>query len=322
MWCAVWFSSPHVQEAVSLSSHWHMLEPKRPTPVVSLFKVIQRLRGRLEPGERPMFGLKQNWEGGVMSFHEFVYAHFISNPEAISFGGGKRASTSDAVRWRLWRSGIEPQRGCLFLNAAWHPSLHVSCSLRRFGGAMPARISNSPVGVGRKHPVIRRSVSFSATSRFLLWQQRHQTGAAYTAALKTIAKADVQMVGVLAPHDEPARQRRRLLRAQEKTVGETVIYMYIRSITYQRFIKNKTKVKQTSLVLFYLLVFDHITFIWSPVLRTCLKMLMHSLNFLTIARCRVWENEAYCFTWQMLQLQHLKYVQNFCGRINEVVVRN
>jgi len=60
-----------------------MLETKRPTPVLSLFTVTQTLRGKLEPGERPMFGLKQNLEGGVMSFHEFIHTRLISNPEAI-----------------------------------------------------------------------------------------------------------------------------------------------------------------------------------------------------------------------------------------------
>ena len=115
--------------------------------------------------------------------------------------------------WRLCRSGIDLYSVDCWI-AAWHPSLYVSCFLHRFGGAMPDRISNSPVGVGRKHSVIRRSVSFSPTSSFLLWQLRHQTGPAYSAALKTNAIADVRMVGVLAPHDEQSRQCRRLLRAR------------------------------------------------------------------------------------------------------------
>ena len=36
MWCIVWFSSPYLHETVSLSlsSNWHMLEPKCPTPVL------------------------------------------------------------------------------------------------------------------------------------------------------------------------------------------------------------------------------------------------------------------------------------------------
>ena len=38
MWSAVWFSSPHMHEAVSLSPHWHMFRPKRPTPVLSLLR--------------------------------------------------------------------------------------------------------------------------------------------------------------------------------------------------------------------------------------------------------------------------------------------
>jgi len=97
--------------------------------------------------------------------------------------------------------------------------LDVSCSLRRFGGAMPSKIGNSPGEVGRKRPVIRRSLSCSARSSFLLWELRHQTGEAYSAALKTIASANVLMMGVLAPHDEPARQRRRLLRAKISDVN-------------------------------------------------------------------------------------------------------
>jgi len=48
------------------------------------------------------------------------------------------------------------------------PVYMLNSSLRRFGGAMPAGVGNIPVGVGRKQPEIRRSVSFSATTAFLL----------------------------------------------------------------------------------------------------------------------------------------------------------
>jgi len=161
--CCLIFISAFARGCLS-QPHRHMLEAKRPTPVLILFKVTQRLRGRLEPGER------QIWEGGVMSFRVFIHALLISNPEAIWVAPWRWKGCFDFRRcgWRLCRSGIESYRGCLLLNAASHPSLYVSCSLRRFDGAMPARIGNSPVGVGRKHPVIRRSVSFSATSSFLL----------------------------------------------------------------------------------------------------------------------------------------------------------
>jgi len=91
-----------------------MLEQKRPTPVLSLLKVTQRLRGRLKLGERPKFGHKQNWEGGAMSFHEFIHALLISNPEAISGAVWRWKGRLNFRRCgcRLCRSGMEPQGGC------------------------------------------------------------------------------------------------------------------------------------------------------------------------------------------------------------------
>ena len=99
-----------------------------------------------------------------MSFHEFIHARLISNSERIRVAAWRWKGRLDFRRcgWKLCRSGIEPYRGCWLLNAAWHPSLYVSCSLCRFGDAMPARIGNNPVGVGRKHLAIRRCASFSA----------------------------------------------------------------------------------------------------------------------------------------------------------------
>ena len=63
--------------------------------------------------------------------------------------------------------------------------------------------------VGRMHPEMIRIESFSATSSFLVWVLRHQTGEAYSAALYTSASAPVRSVEVYAPQLEPARQRRR-----------------------------------------------------------------------------------------------------------------
>jgi len=132
MWLLFDFFPAYAQGCVS-QPHWHMLDPKHPPPVLSLFKMTQRLRGRLEPGEMPMFGLKQNWEGGVMSFHVFIHARLLSNPEAMTVAGWRWKGRLDVRRcgWRLCRSGIEPCRGCWLFNAAWHPSQYVSCSLRR-----------------------------------------------------------------------------------------------------------------------------------------------------------------------------------------------
>jgi len=45
-----------------------------------------------------MFGFKQNWEGDVMSFHEFIHALDLK-PRVLGsqHGGGKGVSTLDAV---------------------------------------------------------------------------------------------------------------------------------------------------------------------------------------------------------------------------------
>lgn len=58
-----------------------MLELKRLTPVLSLFKVTQMLQRRLKEGVRLMFRLGQNWEV-MLSFYEFIHALLVSNPEA------------------------------------------------------------------------------------------------------------------------------------------------------------------------------------------------------------------------------------------------
>ena len=62
-----------------------------------------------EPGERTMFKLRQNCEGGVMSFDEFTHARLISNPEAIRVAV-ERAPDFRCCGWHLCtcRSGIEP----------------------------------------------------------------------------------------------------------------------------------------------------------------------------------------------------------------------
>ena len=53
-------------------------------------------------------------------------------------------------------------------------------------------------------------VSLRVVSSFLVCELRHHTGAAYSAALYTRARAPVLRVDGLAPHDEPASLRRRL----------------------------------------------------------------------------------------------------------------
>ena len=62
-------------------------------------------------------------------------------------------------------------------------SLATRASRLMSGGVIPASTGKNVVSVGRMHPEMTRIESFSATSSFLVWVLRHQTGEAYSAAL-------------------------------------------------------------------------------------------------------------------------------------------
>ena len=64
-----------------------------------------------------------------------------------------------------------------------HSSFATRASRLMTGGMIPASTGNNVVSVGRMHPEMIRIESFSATSSFLVWVLRHQTGEAYSAAL-------------------------------------------------------------------------------------------------------------------------------------------
>jgi len=69
-----------------------------------------------------------------MSFHEFIHTLLISNPEAIRVAAwllerAPRPQTLWFEALQMWDGTAE---GCWLLNAAWHPSLYVSCSLSKF----------------------------------------------------------------------------------------------------------------------------------------------------------------------------------------------
>ena len=113
--------------------------------------------------------------------------------------------------------GVEGMQGC----RGWCSeattlltNLEVSSTLRRLGGGIPANTGRHSVGVGWRHPVMMRIVSLRATSNFLVCLLRHQAGTAYSAALYATAKALMQSVDVLAPHEVPAKHLIRLFLAE------------------------------------------------------------------------------------------------------------
>jgi len=67
-------------------------------------------------------------------------------------------------------------------------------------------------GVERRVPEMRRMVEFNCTSTRLVWAQRDQTGAQYSAAEQQSARADDRRVLALAPQVEPASFINKLFR--------------------------------------------------------------------------------------------------------------
>ena len=74
------------------------------------------------------------------------------------------------------------------------------------------------VGVGLRHPVIRRQVVLSAGSIFLAWVDLSQAGHAYSADMQQSAKAkEDHKVAGLAPHLVPVSLLRMLFLAETLT---------------------------------------------------------------------------------------------------------
>jgi len=76
-------------------------------------------------------------------------------------------------------SGCIGQLSCLTI---FSTSLSVAAFLRRAGGSMLESTGSHGRGVERRVPEMRRMVEFNCTSTWLVWAQRDQTGAQYSAA--------------------------------------------------------------------------------------------------------------------------------------------
>ena len=80
---------------------------------------------------------------------------------------------------RLRISGWIGQLSCLTI---FSTSLSVAAFLRRAGGLILDSTGSHGRGVERRVPEMRRMVEFNCTSTRLVWAQRDQTGAQYSAA--------------------------------------------------------------------------------------------------------------------------------------------
>ena len=216
MWSAVCSSAPQMHAGDWLSPQRCMLALNLPTPVRSRLSVTQSLRGSSEPAGALVSGGMVNCCGRAVPSQLFSHSWIRLKFELLRVAACREKGRRDRRRWRPRSCGLVGIlcRGWPSLTRDLFVSLFVRFSRRSLGGAIPARTGRRSVGVGRRHPMMRRRVSFKAQSSFLVWVLLHHACAAYSAVLKTRASAPVRRVDVDAPHDVPARRRNRLFRAE------------------------------------------------------------------------------------------------------------
>jgi len=79
---------------------WYKHVPKRPMPVLSLFRATGRLRGNSEPGGRHTAGVTKNWAGGLTLSHVALHDSRRLKPELTS------------ATARRWKGRLECRRWC------------------------------------------------------------------------------------------------------------------------------------------------------------------------------------------------------------------
>ena len=127
----------------------------------------------------------------------------------------KRVSETPVVveGFRVGQQVYSLNSGWLLMEKACFARLYNSSSLRSLCGAMPVSVGSNAVGVGSKQPVTIRMLLFNAISKLLVCTLQHHAGAAYSAALYTMASAAVRSVLALSPQLVLARQRMKLFLA-------------------------------------------------------------------------------------------------------------
>jgi len=168
--------------------------------------------------EKLMFGPTQNWEGGLVLFHELIHASILFWSQTQRLLGWQHGGWKALRLQTLWVEALQfwdrTEEECWLLNAAWHFSRYVKCSLCRSGDAMPGRSGSSPVSAGRKQPAIRRRVSFCATSIFFAAKATTPNWGSIFRLAKDYCKSGCTNSGCTGTHDESVEQRIRLLRTR------------------------------------------------------------------------------------------------------------
>jgi len=174
MWDIVWVS-PQGHRSVSVSRHFLLQAPQCPCSVRKQFCRDHCCWGRSKPGCR-ILGSHTRWELTTWAdFQLCLHRLLMSTGCKSSHCGFLDVSCSNGG---LRISGWIGQRSCLTI---FSTSLLEAAFLPRAGGSMLESTGSHGRGVERRVPEIRRMVEFNCTSTWLVWADRDQTGAQYSA---------------------------------------------------------------------------------------------------------------------------------------------
>ena len=133
-------------------------------------------RGRSKPGCQ-IVGSHTRWELTTWADFQLCLHRLLMSTGCKSSHSGFLDVSHSSGGWRI--SGWIGQLSCLTI---FSTSLSVAAFLHRAGGSMLESTGSHERGVDQKVPEMRRMVEFNCTSTWLVWAERDQTGAQYSAA--------------------------------------------------------------------------------------------------------------------------------------------
>jgi len=167
MWDIVWVS-PQGHRSVSVSCHFLLQAPQC---LCSVGKWFRLKPGCWIVGSHTRWELT-NWADFQLCLHQLLMSTGCKSShnyflDVSRSNGGLRIS------------GWIGQLSCLTI---FSTSLSVAAFLRKAGGSMLESTGSHGRGVERRVPEMRRMVEFNCTSTGLVWAERDQSGAQYSAA--------------------------------------------------------------------------------------------------------------------------------------------
>jgi len=163
-------------QSVSVCRHFLLQALQWPCSVQKQFSRDHCCRGRSKPSCRTV-GLHTRWELTTWADFQLCLKRLLMSTGCKSSHSSFLDVSSSNGGLRI--SGWIGQLSCLTI---FSTSLSVATFLRTAGGSMLESTESHGRGVERRVPEMRCMVEFNGTSTWLVWAERDQTGAQYSAA--------------------------------------------------------------------------------------------------------------------------------------------